>query len=87
MPCGHVGAWCACSAGGRSRSSGARGARHSCDLALEDQEVEFEDVVKLAIVFSRPWSYLLIDAAEVYPAMIVAAATRLIPSMSVRQVP
>lgn len=38
------------------------------DLAVEDQEVEFDDLVKLAKVFSRPWSYLLIDAAEVYPS-------------------
>lgn len=38
------------------------------DLALADHEVEFEDLVKLAKVFSRPWSYLLIDAAEVYPS-------------------
>lgn len=37
------------------------------DLAAADQEVEFEDIVKLATVFSRPWSYLLIDAPEVYP--------------------
>lgn len=38
------------------------------ELAAEDQEVEFDDLVKLAKVFSRPWSYLLIDAAEVYPS-------------------
>jgi Zn-dependent peptidase ImmA (M78 family) len=37
------------------------------ELALVDQDVEFEDLVKLAAVFSRPWSYLLIDAAEVFP--------------------
>lgn len=38
------------------------------DLTSADQEVEFEDLVKLAKAFSRPWSYLLIDAAEVYPS-------------------
>lgn len=38
------------------------------ELAVEDQDVEFEDLVKLAKVFSRPWSYLLVDAAEVYPS-------------------
>lgn len=37
------------------------------ELLHEDQEVEFEDLIQLAKVFSRPWSYLLIDAAEVYP--------------------
>jgi Zn-dependent peptidase ImmA (M78 family) len=37
------------------------------DLLAADQDVEFEDLVKLAKVFGRPWSYLLIDAAEVYP--------------------
>jgi Zn-dependent peptidase ImmA (M78 family) len=38
------------------------------DLALADQDIEFDDLVKLAKLFSRPWSYLLIDAAEVYPS-------------------
>lgn len=38
------------------------------DLALADQDVDFEDLVKFAKVFSRPWSYLLIDTAEVYPS-------------------
>lgn len=38
------------------------------DLAVADQDVEFDDLVKLAKVFSRPWSYLLIDAPEVYPS-------------------
>lgn len=38
------------------------------DLTLVDQNIEFDDLVKLAKVFSRPWSYLLIDAAEVYPS-------------------
>jgi Zn-dependent peptidase ImmA (M78 family) len=37
------------------------------DLLVEDMDVEFEDLEKLAKLFSRPWSYLLIDAAEVYP--------------------
>ncbi len=37
------------------------------DLAVADQDVGFEDLVKLAKVFSRPWSYLLIDDPEVYP--------------------
>jgi Zn-dependent peptidase ImmA (M78 family) len=37
------------------------------DLLIADQDVEFEDLVKLAKVFGRPWSYLLIDEAEVYP--------------------
>lgn len=36
------------------------------DLVQADQDVEYDDLVKLAKVFSRPWSYLLIDAAEVY---------------------
>jgi hypothetical protein len=36
------------------------------ELALADQDVEFEDLVKRARVFSRPWSSLLIDAADVY---------------------
>ena len=34
---------------------------------MADQDVEFDDLIKLAGVFSRPWSYLLIDAAEIYP--------------------
>lgn len=38
------------------------------DLTSADHEVEFEDLVKLAKAFSRPWSYLLIDAAEEYPS-------------------
>jgi len=38
------------------------------DLAVADQEIEFEDLVKLAKLFSRPWSYLLIDTPEVYPS-------------------
>ncbi len=37
------------------------------DLLAADQDVEFDDLVKLAKVFGRPWSYLLIDQAEVYP--------------------
>jgi len=37
------------------------------EILHEDREVEFEDLIELAKVFSRPWSYLLIDAAEVYP--------------------
>jgi hypothetical protein len=40
---------------------------HPRDLVGSDQAVEYEDLVKLAKVFARPWSYLLIDAAEVYP--------------------
>jgi Zn-dependent peptidase ImmA (M78 family) len=38
------------------------------DLIQSDQEVELEDLLELAKVFSRPWSYLLADAAEVFPA-------------------
>lgn len=38
------------------------------DLASADHEVEFDDLVELAKAFSRPCSYLLIDAAEVYPS-------------------
>lgn len=37
------------------------------DLLEEDMDVEFEDLEKFAKLFSRPWSYLLIDEAEVYP--------------------
>lgn len=40
---------------------------HPRDLVASDQAVEYEDLVKLAKVFARPWSYLLIDVAEVYP--------------------
>lgn len=35
------------------------------ELAATDQEVEFDDLVRLAMVFSLPWSSLLIDAPEV----------------------
>lgn len=38
------------------------------DLLEADQDVEFDDVVELAKVFSKPWSYLLIDAVEIYPS-------------------
>lgn len=38
------------------------------ELIQEDTEVEFEDLIELARVFSRPYSYLLIDAAEIYPS-------------------
>jgi Zn-dependent peptidase ImmA (M78 family) len=41
---------------------------HPSDLFTADQDVDFEDLTKLAKVFKRPWSYLLIDAAEVYPS-------------------
>lgn len=37
-------------------------------LASADMDVEFADVVALARLFKRPWSYLLIDDAEEYPA-------------------
>ena len=39
----------------------------SHDLGAEYQEVEFDDLVKLAKVSSRPWSYLLIDAGRGLP--------------------
>jgi len=38
------------------------------DLLRADQDVEFDDLVALAKVFKRPWSYLLIDTPEVYPS-------------------
>ena len=38
------------------------------DLLRADQDVELDDLVALAKVFKRPWSYLLIDTAEVYPS-------------------
>lgn len=37
-------------------------------LANADMDVEFADVVALAKLFKRPWSYLLIDEAEQYPS-------------------
>lgn len=36
-------------------------------LVAEDQDVEFDDLVALAKLFKRPWSYLLIDEAEAPP--------------------
>lgn len=38
------------------------------ELLETDQDVEFDDLVALAMVIKRPWSYLLIDSAEVYPS-------------------
>lgn len=38
------------------------------DLAANDQVVEFVDVVALAKMLKRPWSYLLIDEPEEFPA-------------------
>ena len=37
-------------------------------LASTDMEVDFVDVLALAKLFKRPWSYLLIDEAEQYPS-------------------
>jgi Zn-dependent peptidase ImmA (M78 family) len=37
------------------------------DLLAEDQDVAFADLVLLATVFKRPWSYLLIDEPERFP--------------------
>lgn len=37
-------------------------------LARADMDVEFADVLALAKLFKRPWSYLMIDEAEAYPA-------------------
>ena len=37
-------------------------------LVVEDQDVDFADVLALAKMFKRPWSYLLIDEAEAFPA-------------------
>lgn len=37
-------------------------------LARADMEVDFDDVLALATLFKRPWSYLLIDEAEHYPS-------------------
>lgn len=36
-------------------------------LVAEDQDVDFDDLVALAKLFKRPWSYLLIDEAEALP--------------------
>lgn len=36
-------------------------------LTSTDQDVEFDDLVALAKLFKRPWSYLLIDDAETFP--------------------
>jgi Zn-dependent peptidase ImmA (M78 family) len=36
-------------------------------LASTDQDVGFEDLVALAKLFKRPWSYLVIDDAETFP--------------------
>jgi len=36
-------------------------------LANADMDVDFDDVLTLAKLFKRPWSYLLIDEAERYP--------------------
>ncbi|MER7557339.1 ImmA/IrrE family metallo-endopeptidase [Nocardioides sp. NPDC126508] len=36
-------------------------------LAVEDQDIDFDDLVALAKLFKRPWSYLLIDEPEVLP--------------------
>ncbi|GAA0197361.1 XRE family transcriptional regulator [Cytobacillus oceanisediminis] len=38
------------------------------DLAGSDLDVELTDVVALAKVFKRPWSYLLIDEPEEFPS-------------------
>lgn len=37
------------------------------DLAVEDQPVEFDDLVLLGKLFKRPWSYLLSDEEEHLP--------------------
>jgi len=37
------------------------------DLALQDQRVEFADLVTLGKLFKRPWSYLLSDEVERFP--------------------
>lgn len=38
-------------------------------LTLDDQEVGFEDLEALAKYFKRPWSYLLCDEPERFPAL------------------
>jgi hypothetical protein len=37
------------------------------ELANSDLDVEFEDLLVLAKLFKRPWSYLLVDEAEQFP--------------------
>lgn len=37
------------------------------ELANSDLDVEFDDLLVLAKVFKRPWSYLLVDEAERFP--------------------
>jgi Zn-dependent peptidase ImmA (M78 family) len=37
------------------------------ELAISDLDVEFEDLLVLAKLFKRPWSYLLVDEAEQFP--------------------
>lgn len=37
------------------------------ELAVTDLDVELDDVLALAKMFKRPWSYLLIDEAEEFP--------------------
>lgn len=37
------------------------------DLAVQDQRVEFADLVTLGKLFKRPWSYLLSDEVERFP--------------------
>lgn len=37
------------------------------ELLTTDLDVEFDDLVTLAKLFKRPWSYLLVDAAEPLP--------------------
>lgn len=38
------------------------------ELAAQDLDVEFADVLALAKLFKRPWSYLLIDEPELFPS-------------------
>lgn len=38
------------------------------ELAATDLDIEFADLLALAKMFKRPWSYLLIDEAEAFPS-------------------